>query len=38
MAVEYDYIVDHRVDLRERNLILSWPQVRRYVEELHVRL
>ena len=38
VTVEYKDIVGHGVDLRERNLILPWPQVWRNVEELHVRL
>ena len=38
VTVEYKDIVGHGVDLRERNLILPWPQVWRKVEELHVRL
>jgi hypothetical protein len=38
VTVEYEDIVDHGVDLRERYLILPWPQVWRNVEELHVHV
>jgi len=38
VTVEYEDIVDHGVDLRERYLILPWPQVWRNVEKLHIRI